>query len=236
MTMRATRSDMSKAVWKSDAGFTLIELIVVAAIISILVVAFSASFFGWRERYNAESDVKSLYAALLDSKLGAMKERRYFFVNMPLADSHLVRIYKDTDPPPMGNGILDITKDQQVGPDIVMNNEIDIMAKYRNVWFNGQGMLWHPNMDANDERDFQIRFKVWDTDNPEMYISTQSDYNCLLLTPPFYFNGGIWNATAKQEKDDPIKYQNLAFSEVTYANGKSSLVTPGLDYKLCQVK
>lgn len=226
--MMRSPSGMKGAPCRSESGYTLIELLVVSAIISVLVVAFGASFMGWREKYRAESDVKAVYAALMDSKIRALKEKRYFFVNMPASNQYLIRIYKDTDPAPMGDGVLDITKDQQVGPDIMLNNELEIMAKYREFWFNGQGMLMHSYIGDETQRDFQIRMRVWDTDNPEMYISAQADYNCLLVNPPFYFNGGIWNATVDQEKDSS-NFRNL---DVQF---NRSDATVG-NVPLCQVK
>jgi len=212
----------------SDDGFTLVELIVVLSIVGILAVALGASFVNWRERYNAESDVKKIHAALLDAKVNALREKRAFFVNVPVGEPNVIRIYRDikqaTDDPPKGNGSLEAAGDQQFGPDIVLNNAIDILNAYRNITFNSQGMLKLPDPGL---RDFHIRVM-----DPETRITAQAEFNCLRVSPPLYFGGGIWNATIEEEEADASKYQNL---DLVVASSKW-VTPPDFGYALCVTK
>jgi len=201
------------------------ELLVVVAIIGTLVIAFGASFFGWRERYHAESDMKMIHGALLEAKLNAIKEKRFFFVYFPADEPYVLRVYKDTDPAPKGDGELDAATDEKFGSDIVLNNRVQILSDYREFAFTAQGWLWHAHYDEAGKRDFQIRLV-----QPESDVSAQADYNCLRISPPLYVSGGIWNATEEQEEGDS-SLRNIAME----LSG-SEYVTPGKTYPLCMVK
>lgn len=211
------------------------ELMVVVSIVGILAIALGAGFMGWREQYNAESDIKKLHGALMDAKISAMKDMRYYFINVPHVpegESNILRIYRDTDasdpdnPDKPGDGILQPATDRQHGEDMVFNNRLDLLDKYRHLWFNAQGHLKHENDPDPGQRDFQIRLKQWDSE-----ISAQSDFNCLRVSPPFYVAGGIWNATEENEKD--LAYRN---TELRLDSATRKRVTPSFDYPLCTVK
>ena len=213
----------------SEAGFTLTELLVVLSIIAILALAFGASFVNWRESYYAESDVKKIHAAFLDAKVNALREKRPYFINVPVSETNVVRIYRDSAPTtmPKGDGVLDTSADEQFGDDIVLNNEIDILARYRHLWFNSQGMLMHNNFLDIGMRDFIIRMK-----DPETGITAQAEFNCLRVSPPLYFGGGMWNATIDNEEDDAAKYQNINL----VIDSSNKRVTPTFTYSQCVTK
>lgn len=217
-----------------EGGFTLIELLVVLSIISILVVAFGVEFVGWREKYTSEADTKKIFTALMDAKLNSLKEKRYFFINMPASDPHLLRIYKDTAPAPYGDAKLVLTggdPDQQFGPDIRLDNAIHIMNEYREFWFTPQGHLRHKKMNVVNMRDFQIRLAS-DSSTEKLpdgsivlafAITAQGDYNCLLVTPTLYFAGGIWNATEDEEKGYSGPSSTNPYHKLTWTTSSEQL-------------
>ena len=49
-------------------GFTLIELIIVIAIIGILAVALGFQFTGWMARYQVESQIKAMHSDLMTAR------------------------------------------------------------------------------------------------------------------------------------------------------------------------
>jgi hypothetical protein len=203
------------------------ELMVVVSIISILVVAFGASFFSWREQYKAESDIKSVHAAMLDAKVSAMNNNLYYFIHIPQSPGKVVRIYRDSDPAPKGDGSLDTAADT-LEDTIELNNYIEILDDYRTFTFNTQGLLLHPNSHDPNKRDFHIRMVVYDEDLGYS-TSTQADNNCLRVSPPLYWASGMWNATAEQEGSATYRDMALKLSGDKY-------VTGAFPYPLCTVK
>jgi prepilin-type N-terminal cleavage/methylation domain-containing protein len=220
------------AALRGELGFTLMELMVVVAIIAVLAVSFGASYFGWREKYNAESDIKKLHSALMDAKMNALRDGRYYFINIPAMaapNPDILRIYKDinpalADPDKYPGDGKHTALDPQEGPDIVFKNKLDLLKDYREFMFTSKGHVRHKYMNDPAKRDFQIRLMQW-----EEKTSAQADVNCLRVSPPLYVAGGNWNATEEQEKSSSA-FQNMA---LTLAGGK--LVTPGFGFPLCKV-
>lgn len=85
---------------KGDKGFTLIELLVVMSIIAILAVALAYSFQGWTGSYRIESQVKQMYADLMQARAMAMQRNRAFFADFPSSTSYRIRedMNGDNDP------------------------------------------------------------------------------------------------------------------------------------------
>jgi len=57
-------------------GFTLMELIIVVAIVGILTVALGFQFSGWQRKYRVESQVRQVQADLMTARLRAMERCR----------------------------------------------------------------------------------------------------------------------------------------------------------------
>ncbi len=64
----------------SYKGFTLIELIIVIAIVGILVVALGFQYQGWQERYRVESQVRQVQADLMTARMRSMERTRLYRV------------------------------------------------------------------------------------------------------------------------------------------------------------
>lgn len=76
-------------------GITLIELLIVTAIISILGIALGFEFRDWMRNYRVESQTKELYTDLMNARSRAMARNRFHFADFPTATSY--RVGEDTD-------------------------------------------------------------------------------------------------------------------------------------------
>jgi len=94
-------------------GFTLIEVLVVIAIIGITASFAMISMAGWVRKYNVESEIKQLYADLMKARVTAMNNNRAQFVSLSASQ---YTIYNDTNPSPNGDGTLQPLQDTIIAP------------------------------------------------------------------------------------------------------------------------
>jgi prepilin-type N-terminal cleavage/methylation domain-containing protein len=88
---------------KDNRGITLVEVLIVASIIGILIVALGFSFEGWRANYYIENANKDMYADLMEAKTRALTRARVHFITI---DTTQCTIQDDLDPWPDGDGAL----------------------------------------------------------------------------------------------------------------------------------
>ncbi len=79
---------------EKEAGITLTELLVVTSIIAILVIAFGFSYQGWMGKYRVESQIKEIYADLMDARSRAITRNHWYFV---LLNTNKYQATEDTD-------------------------------------------------------------------------------------------------------------------------------------------
>jgi prepilin-type N-terminal cleavage/methylation domain-containing protein len=76
-----------------EKGFTLIEMIVVLAILGILLGIAAISGRDWLDRYRVEGQIKQMYADLMNARVSAMQRNRVFFVTL---GTNQYAVYEDT--------------------------------------------------------------------------------------------------------------------------------------------
>ena len=64
-----------------ENGFTLVEIIIVIAIIAILLALATINFSALSRKHNMEAQVKQMYTDMLSAKVDAMHKRRQFTVD-----------------------------------------------------------------------------------------------------------------------------------------------------------
>ena len=84
-------------------GFTLIEVLIVVAIVGIVVMIAAGSFQGMMEKYRVEGETKQMFADLMDARGRAIQRNRTFHVQVNAND---YKTFEDTNPAPDGNGCL----------------------------------------------------------------------------------------------------------------------------------
>lgn len=95
-----------------SSGFTLLEIIIVMAILGTLFGIATMSGRDWLEQYRVEGQTKELYADLMNARVSALQKNRVFFVTLQTANQYA--IYEDTNPSPDGDEDLQPTQDTLV--------------------------------------------------------------------------------------------------------------------------
>lgn len=84
-----------------NSGITLVELIIVIAIIGILVIALAFSFEGWMGKYKVEGQIREMHSDLTNTRANAMSRTRVHCATLA-ANQYVIR--EDRDPAPDGDG------------------------------------------------------------------------------------------------------------------------------------
>ncbi len=77
-----------------SSGVTLIELLIVVAIVSALAIALGFSYNGWIGNYMIESETRNIYSDLMDAKTRAMTRKTYHFAVLNAGN---YQIFEDTN-------------------------------------------------------------------------------------------------------------------------------------------
>jgi prepilin-type N-terminal cleavage/methylation domain-containing protein len=108
---RMTESGRSAVRLRGESGMSIVELMMVLAVLSILITVLGFSAKGWINRYKVEDDVKRMYIDIVEARARAMQRARATFVTVTSGD---YAVYEDTSPAPDGNGTLEAGTDRLV--------------------------------------------------------------------------------------------------------------------------
>ncbi len=90
---------------RGERGASMIELMIVVAIVGLLYVILSNAYQGWAEKYRVESAVKEMFADLMDARGRALQTNRAHFVLVTTTTTPArYHVFADTSPAPDGNG------------------------------------------------------------------------------------------------------------------------------------
>ncbi len=159
----------------------MVELVVVAAIVSVLIIVAGFQFVGWLARYNVENQLKTLQADLMSARQRAM-ERNIQYVAALSVNSYL--ICEDTN----GNGVCDApaeTTAPNISPLLSKNGlrysvnwVLDFGVVPNNtVLMDRRGMLVCPDPLAS------CTGTIWLTKpgTADRYNEREIDYDCIML-------------------------------------------------------
>jgi len=152
------------------SGFTLLEIMIVIAIVGIVVMLAVGNFRGLMEKYRVEDETKQMFADLMDAHGRAMQRNRVFHVQIT-ADGY--KIIEDTDPAPDGDSNL-TGSDAQVAS-VNVKHTITPTGGLSDFRFNRNGIASVTG---------SIRFSS----------TTQSDYDCITVNAT-RIKMGQYNAT-----------------------------------------
>lgn len=99
-----------------SSGFSLIEMLVIIAIVGILAGMGVASYAGMTRKYNIDNQIRRIHADLSKVRVMALTKGRTHFVTLT-ANGYTA--YDDNNPVPDGDGALTVGSD----PVVLRNNE-----------------------------------------------------------------------------------------------------------------
>ncbi len=114
-------------------GFTVIEMLLVLIIAGILLSVAAIQFNRWTEKYNIESQVKQMYADLMEARIRAMGSNRFRFVTLGATN---YSIYDDTN----YDGVLETATDTLVLQQSLKNQITMIPATITQISFDQDGL------------------------------------------------------------------------------------------------
>lgn len=152
-------------------GITLIELIIVIAIIGILALAFGLSFQGWLGRYKIESEFKEMYVDLMNAKTRAMSRNRTHFVTLTTTQ---YTIQEDIDPWPNGDGLL------------TANDSVQPAGYDDRIPFRQKTLETNHPITWSNVGDTQVDFDTRGISSEDKIICSnadiESDYDCIVIS------------------------------------------------------
>jgi len=110
---------------KEESGVTLTELLIIVSIIGILTVALGFSFQGWMGNYKIESELKQMYADIIDVRTRAMTQNMMHFI---VINTNNYAVYEDTNDNNAANPGAGATDDHPI-PEYCVSGTFNVKPK-----------------------------------------------------------------------------------------------------------
>jgi prepilin-type N-terminal cleavage/methylation domain-containing protein len=158
-----------------EQGVTLVELLIVLAIATILVVAMGFEFQGWMGRYKTESQIKQMYVDIMNTRARAMQRNRF---HMIVLTANTYTVYEDMNE----NEAVDAATEELPGyPKTIDNYTMTWTGGGNTITFNTRGLVVPP------------------TRTIRVLTSVDADYDCMTVLDT-KTNMGKWDGTVCQPK------------------------------------
>lgn len=135
-------------------GFTLIELMVVIAIIGILTAIAALGYTRWTTRFKVEQQIKEMYADLMEARTKAMTRNSSHIVTLSATQ---YEIRDDTD----DDGVSETT--DTLVTQITLKYQIAWNGTGNQITFNSRGL-------SNNERTISVS------------VTTDASYDCIVVS------------------------------------------------------
>ncbi|TAL22227.1 MAG: prepilin-type N-terminal cleavage/methylation domain-containing protein [Nitrospirae bacterium] len=160
---------------KKQAGFSLVELMIVVAVIGIMSAFAALAYRSWTDKYNVERQTKEMYVDLMKARVNAMSRNRIHFVTFTATQ---YTIYEDDNPWPDGNGTLEA--------DGAPPDDRTVMTKTLSTY--AISVTGNATKEFNERGRANVGGSIYTTDR------YGSAYDCVVIDD-FRINMGKWNTT-----------------------------------------
>ncbi len=79
----------------NERGMTLIELLLVATVITLMVLVIGFQFVGWQAKYKVETQLKVLHSDLMEMRMLALRTNRMHYIRFDDADYMSYNVFDD---------------------------------------------------------------------------------------------------------------------------------------------
>ena len=167
----------------NDKGFTMVDILMVVAILGILLGIGFFSYRGMMNRYNVEKQMKEMYVDLMSARIRAMQRNRIHFVTFT---STQYAVYEDTSPTPDGDGLFSAATDSLVMQKSLMPNFPIVRSPDPNQWSNASPL----QLNAKGLLDTSVTT----TGTVRVTVEANGEYDCIAISE-IRSSLGKWDGT-----------------------------------------